>query len=325
MRKELLEEISKFTDEEKSILLGSQLDRKIYTTEPDFIINDKRLTKGMGDITMRTHSRFLPFPAHKHTFAEMILVFSGEITHRIGKDVITLSAGDILMLNKHVTHSIDITQTEDVGMNIIISDKFADLLSPRLDGTLFSSFFRENGKRDGREMYMCFRAGGAAEIENLTENLVTEFLAQPPDEFVIKETLSLLFYHLFKKRESLLDTASGAGDKESFRRLEIASYIKNNYRSATLGELSSRLHITEPYLSKLVPKYFGKSFKELLLEERIARATQLFCESNAPIGTVIRNMGYENESYFHREYKKRVGMTPLAVRKSGGAPKILKQ
>lgn len=324
MRRELLAEISKPTDEEKRILAGEELDKKFYTAENDFIINDRRITKGNRDITMRTHPRYTPFPAHKHTFAEMMLVFSGEITHVIGGQRITLEAGDILLLNKHVTHSIEVSDTGDVGMNVIISDKFSDLLSPRLDGTLFSAFFRENAKRDGAEGFLCFRTGGTFEIENITENLISEFLAKSPDEFIIKETLSLLFYHLSKKRDSLLILESGTSDKESLRKLEISSYIKNGYRSATLGELAKRLFISEPYLSKLITEYFGKNFKELLLEERILRATELFRDSNLPIGTVIRNMGYENESYFHREYKKRVGKTPLAVRKAAKKQKNAK-
>ena len=315
MRRELEAKISELTDEERRILSGEELNKKFYTAENDFIINDKRLTKGTLDITMRRHPRFTPFPPHKHTFAELMLVFSGEITHRLGNESVTLSAGDILLLNKHVTHSIETCDTKDVGMNVIISDKFADLLSPRLDGTVFSSFFRENAKRDGCESYFCFRAGSSFEIGNLTENLISEFLRDSPDEFIIKETLSLLFYHLSKDRETLLEIESGIRDKESLRRLEISSYIKKFYRSASLGELAKRLYVSEPYLSKLVKDYFGKSFKELLLEERIERATELFEKSDLPIGTVIRNMGYENESYFHREYKKRVGKTPLSVRK----------
>ena len=316
MRKELLFEISKFTEEEKQILSGNDLDRKFYSAENDFIISDKRLTKGLRDITMRTHPRFIPFPSHRHTFCEMMLVFSGKITHRIAEEEIELTTGDILLMNKHVTHSISVTDTGDVGMNVIISDRFADILSPRLDGTLFSSFFKENARRDGRENHLLFHTNGAAEIENLTENLISEFLTDTPDEFIIKETLSLLFYHLSKKRALLLDGGTALGDRESYRRLEISSYVKNNYSSATLSEIASRLGLTEPYLSKLITDYFGKSFKELLLDERITRATELFQESDMPIGTVIRNMGYENESYFHKEYKKRMGMTPLAVRKA---------
>lgn len=316
MRKELLKKILKTTDEEKRILSGDELDKKFYTAENDFVINDKRITKGARNITMRTHPRYTAFPPHRHTFAEMMLVFSGKITHIIDEKEITLSKGDILLLNKHTTHEIDVTDTEDLGMNIIISDKFADLLSPRLDGTLFSDFFKENAKSDGQVNYMWFRTSDHYESENLVENLVSEFLKDAPDEFIIGETLSLLFYHLTKERGMLVAATPECTTKESARRLEISSYIKKNYRSATLTDLSEKLYVSPQYLSKLIQKYFGKNFKELLLEERIERAKELLINSNIPIGAIVRNIGYENESYFHREFKKRVGKTPLAVRKS---------
>jgi mannose-6-phosphate isomerase-like protein (cupin superfamily) len=194
MRDELLVKISELTEEEKRILAGEELDKKFYTAESDFIINDKRLTKGVRDITMRTHPRFAPFPPHKHTFAEMMLVFSGEITHEIGDKRITLSAGDILLLNKHVTHSIELSNTADVGMNIIISDKFADLLSPRLDGTLFSTFFKENAKRDGAESFMCFQTGTSFEISNVTgEGLqeLIDYLAEDPRKLTWQEAMDM--------------------------------------------------------------------------------------------------------------------------------------
>ena len=55
--------------------------------------------------------------------------------------------------------------------------------------------------------------------------------------------------------------------------------------------------------------------KELLLEERIRRATEMIKNTDLPIGEIINGVGYENESYFHREFKKRTGLTPLVYRR----------
>ncbi len=35
------------------------------------------------------------------------------------------------------------------------------------------------------------------------------------------------------------------------------------------------------------------------------------------VGEVIRSVGYENESYFHRRFKERFHTSPLAMRKRG--------
>ena len=45
-------------------------------------------------------------------------------------------------------------------------------------------------------------------------------------------------------------------------------------------------------------------------------ARSAFLNTSLSVGDVIRSVGYENESYFHREFKKRYGTTPLAIRKN---------
>lgn len=64
-----------------------------------------------------------------------------------------------------------------------------------------------------------------------------------------------------------------------------------------------------------ISEYFGKSFKELLLDERMKRAEELVLKSEIPISRLIEAVGYENESYFHKEFKKRYGQSPLALRR----------
>ena len=78
------------------------------------------------------------------------------------------------------------------------------------------------------------------------------------------------------------------------------------------------MYLTTPYLSKITVDLFGKSFKELVIDERMSRARVAFETTRMSIGDVIRSVGYENESYFHREFKKRYGITPLAMRKRCG-------
>ena len=38
----------------------------------------------------------------------MMIVLSGSITHKIGGKAVSLGTGDILFLNKHASHSIDL-------------------------------------------------------------------------------------------------------------------------------------------------------------------------------------------------------------------------
>lgn len=317
MEQYILERLSRESDEEIGIKEGELLNRKIYSSGEDFVINEARLFGGKSGISVRTHTRYTDFPTHKHNYIEMMIVLSGSITHRVEGETIRLSKGEILIMNKHISHSVERSGEKDIGVNIIMSDGFISSMAAELSGTVFSSLIKENQKKDGAPMYLCFTDGNKKYIHNVIENLLFELISESPEIAVMSSTVSLLLHYLSIENSELLLSGSLTRDKDTERRLEIISYVKNNYRTASLLELSERLYLTVPYMSKITKEYFGKSFKELVIEERLMRAREMFLGSTLPIGDVIRSVGYENESYFHREFKKRYGMTPLSIRKNG--------
>lgn len=315
MEKFLIQRLSVVTDEEKRILSGDGLNKELYTADSDFVVRIDKMMRGR-DISVRTHTRYVDFPLHKHNYLEVMIVLSGSITHEIHGEPVTLGEGDILVLNKHVAHSIKRADTPDIGVNIIISDSFVELLQRELSETVFSELAEQNSRPDGKSVYLCFSAKGNKQIANIVENLLFELIEYSADMQILRSTTSLLFNYLSRKSGKLLRAASTLPDRDGRRRSAILGYIRSNYRGATLTELSEIMFLTPPYLSKTVATLFGKSFKELLLEERINRAGEMIKNTDLPIGDIINSVGYENESYFHREFKKSFGVTPLVYRKS---------
>ena len=310
----LLQKLSAVTDEEKRILSGKELDLRLYLGESDFVIHTDKMMRGR-DISVRTHTRYTDFPLHRHNYLEIMIVLSGSITHEIHGESITLTEGDIMVLNKHTSHSIKRADTPDIGVNIIISDSFVQSLRGELAQTVFSELAEQNSRPDGSSVYLCFSTKDNKQIENITENLLFELIEYSADAQILKNTTSLLFNYLSRKSGKLLRLASKLPDKDGRRKAAISGYVRSNYKNATLTELSETMFLTPPYLSKTVARLFGKSFKELLLEERIRRAAEMIKNTDLPIGDIINSVGYENESYFHREFKKKTGLTPLALRK----------
>lgn len=315
MEKRLIEKISAVTDEERRILAGGSVDRDIYSNDADFIVSSDKMMGAMRDITVRTHTRYTDFPFHKHNYPEIMIVLGGSITHRIGEEDITLGEGDILVMNKHVSHSIARAGTSDIGVNLILSDAFAESLSTELYGTVFSELATENAKTDGAGIYLSFSTKGSRQISNIIENLLFELTDYSSSDIrILRYTTTLLFDYLSKKSEKLLRIASRLPDREQSRKSAIMSYIRTKHRDGTLTELADEMFLSAPYLSKLITDYFGKSFKALLLEERLRRARQLILDTDMQIGEIISAIGYENESYFRREFKAAFGITPFAMR-----------
>lgn len=278
-------------------------------------INDARLTKGKHEIIVLPHTRTGATPLHKHTYVEIMIVLSGSVRHTIGTQSVTLETGDILFLNRHAMHSIDRIGPSDLAVNIIMTPNFVGGLTSELFNTVFFDFIKENAKSEGAGVYLHFKAGGVKQIENLVENILFELTEYQTNTAIMTRSVALLFHYLSLKSASLLVSGNSRVNKAEARKMEILSYIKENFRCASLTDLSARLFVSPPYLSKVIKDSFGKSFKELLVDERMERARTLFIETDIPIGDVIRSLGYENESYFHREYKKRMDESPLVTRK----------
>lgn len=316
LEKHLLDILSRESEEEAGIRGGEMLNRKMYSGGEDFVVNEARLFGAGRSISARTHTRYVDFPIHRHNYVEMMIVLSGSITHEIDGEVLTLAKGELLLMNKHVSHSVLRSGKDDIGVNIIMSDRFIDGVTAELAGTVFSSLIKENGKADGAPIYLAFRYGGRKYIENAIENLLFELTEKGEDVGIMTGTVSLLLRYLSLENSELLRAMNVISSKDESRRIEILSYVKSSYRTASLGELGEKLYLSVPYLSKITKELFSKSFKELVVDERMERALAAFQNTSLSVGDIIRSVGYENESYFHREFKKRYGTTPLAVRKN---------
>lgn len=308
----LLQKLTDLTDDE---LLRYDRMAMSGISKNGFVISDKRLTKGRRDVIVLPHTRNSPTPLHSHTYVEIMIVLSGKVSHTVDGNDVCLKVGDILFLNRHISHSIAYVGKDDIAVNIIMSSGFLSGLTGELYDTVFSDFMKENSKADGRGVYLHFHTAGKKQLENLVENILFELTEYETNTAILGRSVSLLFHYLSLKSEELLVGGNMAVDKAEARKIEILSYLRSNYRTANLTDLAHGMNISTPYLSKTVKEYFGQSFKELLLEERMKRAIELFEKTDVSIGDAIRSLGYENSSYFHREFKKRTGTTPNAIRR----------
>ena len=83
----------------------------------------------------------------------------------------------------------------------------------------------------------------------------------------------------------------------------------------TLAKVSNYLHINSSYLSKLFKQEMGMSFTEYLNEARIKRSRELLKDTDMEILDIALFVGYEDQSYFTKVFKKIAGKTPRKFRK----------
>lgn len=96
----------------------------------------------------------------------------------------------------------------------------------------------------------------------------------------------------------------------------VKSYIQNHYmRELTLERLSSLFYLNPSYLSHLFKEYTAQNLTDYINEVRIEHAKRLLLASNDKIYKIAKTLGYDNEKYFFRVFKKVTGLTPEQFRK----------
>ncbi|HIQ99233.1 MAG TPA: PocR ligand-binding domain-containing protein [Candidatus Scybalocola faecavium] len=93
------------------------------------------------------------------------------------------------------------------------------------------------------------------------------------------------------------------------------SFISQHYSEPiTLSYVANEVHLNPAYFSTLFKKEIGLSFKEYLNHVRIEESKRLLSNSNFSIIDIAIAVGFEDQSYFSKVFKKYTGMTPKQFR-----------
>lgn len=320
MRRELLDYLGKITPEERAILDGGgSIRQELYTSRQEFVVDSQKLLEKGRLIEIRPHTRFAHFPRHRHNYVEMVYQCAGRASHIMDhagrQESITLEAGDLLFLNQNVSHEILPAGAEDLAVNFIIL--------PQFFSRPVSMIERENVLRDflldtlsgaaDSSGWLHIRAEGLVPVENLLESMIWTLLDRHSGTNTIMEaSMGLLFMEL-----SIYASVIGQGDdRQADQNLVflVLKYIEDCYSHGSLAEIARELHQPEYYVSRLLKKYTGSNFKELLQQRKLQQAAYLLAHTPLPVEAVLEYIGYDNSSYFYRRFRLRYGCSPKEYR-----------
>ena len=169
-------------------------------------------------------------------------------------------------------------------------------------GSLFAGIWRDSAKLDAKtKLSAAF---------NKAWNALP--LIETADMKTFENVLSLFASGML----SILKDENSLGFAEEDRKNIIRNLIFTRAsEKLKLEDLSEKLHLSSSRTSHLVKSIFGKSFQELITEERIKRAKTLLLSTDFTSGEISEMAGFSDEYYFNRTFKKICGTTPGAFRK----------
>lgn len=176
----------------------------------------------------------------------------------------------------------------------------------------------EKGTRDSlKSFYYSFLQLCFATMEDRNPEAVplfrTQVIATSPEEVCSS------FYALQSWGEQTVEqykSCMAAAVNEENTVASVKRYIKEHLsENLSREDLADTVYLTSDYLSHLFKKETGYSLTNYIIHERIEKAKVLLSQRELSIRDVAAACGFDNVSYFSRQFRSLTGMTPREYRK----------
>ncbi|MDO4331903.1 MAG: response regulator [Eubacteriales bacterium] len=99
---------------------------------------------------------------------------------------------------------------------------------------------------------------------------------------------------------------------------KIYSYIQEHYaQDITLSTIAADFYQTPQHIARVFKNRYGMTVVTAIMKVRMKKACELLQTGNLSVTQVAEMVGYEDENYFGRIFKKYMGMTPAQYRRPG--------
>ena len=95
----------------------------------------------------------------------------------------------------------------------------------------------------------------------------------------------------------------------------VEEYIRTHYMyEISMHDAAKAVNYSDPYFCKMFKQQFGQNFTSYLAEYRINEAKKLLCQPNVNVKDVGIRVGYPDNNYFTKVFRRLAGMNPSDYR-----------
>ncbi len=257
--------------------------------------------------------------AHWHDEMEIVKVQEGSGSVCIDNKWLSVHKGDILFINPRVIHSFTMYKQENMVTDTI-------LFNPRI---------LESTNTDACTIkYLAPLINGQYLVTRIVrtkhpdyhvfdQNMTTIFQAYndgvPGWEMAVKANLFWILYHLYRLG-LVYKTQTIDEEQESESVKPAIDFIREHYHEEiSVGKLAALCGYSETYFMKLFKKTTGMTCVDCINRVRLSQAANYLLSSPSDIIDIALSVGYNNVSYFNRQFKAVYGSTPKEYRRQGRA------
>lgn len=270
-------------------------------------------------IIIRQHRRFALYPLHSHQFMEFNYMLKGSSRQIVNGEELILEEKQLLLMDPNSQHELLPLGEGDLLINFLF--KMSDIkLSAftRFDventGVTYDFFINSVFDPNLHKNFLLLDLNGNEEIQATFEQMIREFYqAKRLSNEIINHFSQVLFLQLSRVYRAQLSTIypSNTG---TVAILDALQRIEENSKDLSLQSLAEELGYNPNYLSNLIKKETGKTFKQLIIEQRLHEAHRLILTTKVPIEAISEYVGFSNKTQFYQKFKNYFNETPQKVR-----------
>ena len=249
-------------------------------------------------------------PGNWHEDLELLCINDGDILVYIGEDTFTASAGDVVIFNPNVIHSM-IPASHSVSFDcLIVNSEFCLNNHIDIDNLQFKSFIRDD------------------KLLRLIQELKNEFPRIHPSPFTLNDEDRDLKYLLPQRAMVLRIIAYLYCNHQDSKHIVLSpksvsnkvkqalEYIHSNIdRDISLDEVAAEVGLNSCYFSKEFRKATQYTFVSYVNFVRCERAKYLLRKKQDSIAEISKKCGFSNQSYFSKTFLRLEGRTPSEYQK----------
>lgn len=249
---------------------------------------------------------------HRHDFFYFNYTYQGEydsISYKYD-NYITIREGELYAGQPFAGHAIcvhDDKKTTIIGV-LIQKETFFRAFLPMLSANSKFFHFLLNPVTDCfSDEYLHFNIEDDCNIRTLLEMMVIEYAYKQEDTQAILKSLVLSFLMQVARQYAFVHHYEGVNQRPYEK---IIQYMGEHSDTVTLKDIAAHFSYHPNYVSTLLRRETGKSFSEILLEQRMERAVILLSGTTLPINDISLMLGYSNSSNFYKAFREYYHKSP---------------
>lgn len=155
-------------------------------------------------------------------------------------------------------------------------------------------------------------------LENVWNRIYGNMNTEPlkvPESFSNWQEVEDWLFSIYEKTDFIAQSYDYA-DSIVESVLAVKKIIDTRYmEQLSTADISNRVHMSRGYLSRCFHDIVGESFSDYYLHTRMKKAKEYLTQTKSSVQWIANQVGYNDEKYFSKTFKKETGMAPSEYRK----------